>query len=325
MRAMANMLVYMHEIAESGEIGVDDDTLRSSILSGDTVLESAPCDMSINAGYLFRADVEVEEHIAPLVVTAAGRYRMISRECFETTRWHGRCDYQLLYVASGKATFHHGGVARRVSAGTMVVYRPGEPQRYEYRSADQTEVYWVHFSGADASTLAQVASDGFVDAGVSAEYGVLFGRIIGELQLRRAGFEELIALDLRRVLALARRHVAENAGDGPRGMPSVVRDAVTYLHEHVAERFSVEEYSATVGLSVSRFIHVFREATGVSPKRYLTSIRMSEARMLLESTDYPIAEIGDIVGYDDPLYFSRVFRAHVGMSPSQCREESVQR
>uniref|UniRef100_UPI003AF56FDF helix-turn-helix domain-containing protein n=1 Tax=Bifidobacterium pullorum TaxID=78448 RepID=UPI003AF56FDF len=79
------------------------------------------------------------------------------------------------------------------------------------------------------------------------------------------------------------------------------------------------------GLSVGRFIRVFREATGLSPKRYLTSIRMSEARMLLESTDYPIAEVADIVGYDNPLYFSRVFRAHVGMSPSQCRQEAMRR
>lgn len=299
--------------------------LRSSILSGDRVVESAPCDMVINAGYLFHADVDVDERVRPLVVTAAGRYRMVSRERFETVRAHGRRDHQLLYVASGAATFHHGGVARRVSAGTMVVYRPGEPQRYEYRAADQTEVYWVHFSGAEAPSLAAAAPDGFADAGVSAEYGVLFGRIIGELQLRRVGFEELIALDLRRVMALARRHRKEAGEGGARRMPAVVQDAVTHLHEHVAERFSVEEYAAGVGLSVGRFIHVFREATGLSPKRYLTSIRMSEARMLLESTDYPIAEVADIVGYDNPLYFSRVFHSYVGMSPSRCRETATSR
>lgn len=299
--------------------------LRSSILSGDRVVESAPRDMVINAGYLFRADVEVDERDAPLIVTAAGRYRMVSRERFETVRLQGRRDYQLLYVASGAATFHHGGVVRRVPAGTMVVYRPGEAQRYEYRAADQTEVYWAHFSGADASALAEVAPDGFANAGVSAEYGVLFGRIIGELQLRRVGFEELAALDLRRAVALTRRHGEEAGSGGVRGMPAVVRDAVTYLHEHVAERYSVEEYAAGAGLSVGRFIRVFREATGLSPKRYLTSIRMSEARMLLESTDYPIAEVADIVGYDNPLYFSRVFRAHVGMSPSQCRQEAMRR
>lgn len=299
--------------------------LCSSILSGDRVVESAPRDMVINAGYLFRADVEVDERDEPLIVTAAGRYRMVSRERFETVRLQGRRDYQLLYVASGAATFHHGGVVRRVPAGTMVVYRPGEAQRYEYRAADQTEVYWAHFSGADASALAEVAPDGFADAGVSAEYGVLFGRIIGELQLRRVRFEELAALDLRRAVALARRHGEETGIGGVRGMPAVVRDAVTYLHEHVAERYSVEEHAAGAGLSVGRFIHVFREATGLSPKRYLTSIRISEARMLLESTDYPIAEVADIVGYDNPLYFSRVFRAHVGMSPSQCRQEAMRR
>lgn len=275
--------------------------------------------MTINAGYLFRADVEVEETSAPLVVTAAGRYRMIARERFETNRPSGRRDYQLLYVASGEATFHRGGVARRVPAGTCVVYRPEEPQRYEYRAVDHAEVCWAHFSGADAPRLAGVAPEGFADAGVSAEYGMLFGRMIGELQLRRTGFEELVALDLRRIVALMRRHGAESSGGADRRMPDVVRDAVTHLHDHAAERFSVAGYAASRGLSVSRFIHVFRESTGRSPKRYQTEIRMNEARMLLESTGYPVAEIALMVGYDNPLYFSRLFRAHVGMSPSAYR------
>lgn len=297
---MAVMIVDMHEIVVSE--------------AGDT-----PRDMVITTGYLFRSDVEVEEAATPLVVTAVGRYRMITRERFETHRPGGRRDYQLLYVASGEATFYRDGRIRCVPAGTLVVYRPGDPQHYEYRAADRTDVYWAHFSGRDAPELADVAPDGFADAGVSAEYGMLFGRMIGELQLRRLGFEDLVEVDLRRVVALARRHAAEvSGGDGGR-MPAVVRGAVTYLHEHAVERFSVAEYAEEQGLSVSRFIHVFREATGQSPKRYQTSIRMNEARMLLESTDYPVAEIADMVGYDNPLYFSRLFRAHVGMPPSACR------
>lgn len=310
---MVVMLVSMHEIADS----IVEDT-GSDVEDFDAVPMNAR-GMTINAGYMFRADVDMEETAVPLIVTAAGRYRMISRERFTTSRFAGRRDYQLLYVASGSAMFYRDGVPRRMPAGTCVVYRPGEPQHYEYRAADHTDVYWAHFSGSDAARLADIAPDGVADAGVSVEYGMLFGRMIGELQFRRAGYEELAALDLRRVVALMRRHDAEMSGDDARRMPAVVRDAVSYLHDHAAERFSVADYASLHGLSVSRFIHVFREVTGLSPKRYQTEIRMNEARMLLESTDYPVAEIADMVGYDNPLYFSRLFHRHVGMSPSTYR------
>lgn len=57
-----------------------------------------------------------------------------------------------------------------------------------------------------------------------------------------------------------------------------------------------------------------------SPTQYILTIRVNNATSLLETTDYSMAEIAAIVGYDDPLYFSRLFRKLKGMSPSQYRK-----
>lgn len=59
---------------------------------------------------------------------------------------------------------------------------------------------------------------------------------------------------------------------------------------------------------------------GFTPMQYILSIRISSAQSLLETTEYNIAEIAAIVGYDDPLYFSRLFKKQIGVSPSEFRK-----
>ena len=55
----------------------------------------------------------------------------------------------------------------------------------------------------------------------------------------------------------------------------------------------------------------------MTPKQYIVSIRMTNAQMLLESSDYTVQQIASFVGYEDALYFGRVFKRGMGMTPSQ--------
>ena len=60
----------------------------------------------------------------------------------------------------------------------------------------------------------------------------------------------------------------------------------------------------------------------ISPAQYILSLRMVNAQSLLENTEYNIGEIAEIVGYDNPLYFSRVFKKEYGISPVQYRKRA---
>ncbi|MBQ8342694.1 MAG: helix-turn-helix transcriptional regulator, partial [Clostridia bacterium] len=63
-------------------------------------------------------------------------------------------------------------------------------------------------------------------------------------------------------------------------------------------------------------IRRFKQVVKVTPMQYVLSLRMANAKTLLETKDYNVTETANAVGYENALYFSRLFSKHVGMSPS---------
>ena len=89
------------------------------------------------------------------------------------------------------------------------------------------------------------------------------------------------------------------------------------------KELTVEELAAMENLSVSRYRVIFKKLTGMSPKQYLTEIRMRRACELLIQTNVPISSIGKSVGYNDSLYFFRIFKKYNNMTPSLFRENHI--
>jgi hypothetical protein len=69
-------------------------------------------------------------------------------------------------------------------------------------------------------------------------------------------------------------------------------------------------------------IRNFRLYTGITPKQFIMKKRIYNAEMLLQNQHYSINEIARIVGYDNPLYFSRIFQKTKGISPSEYRKNA---
>ena len=78
-------------------------------------------------------------------------------------------------------------------------------------------------------------------------------------------------------------------------------------------------------LGVSRYRALFHEIFGVSPMAYITRLRIQQSMTYLQQTDLSIAKIASSVGYEDPLYFSRVFRQMFGFSPKEYRNRLTQK
>lgn len=92
-----------------------------------------------------------------------------------------------------------------------------------------------------------------------------------------------------------------------------------YLDQNFTSPITLDSLSETVYISKHYLSHLFKEQTGVSPIKYLTSKRMEKACELLSETELPVSEVSKAVGYENPLYFSQVFSSIYGVSPVKYR------
>ena len=98
--------------------------------------------------------------------------------------------------------------------------------------------------------------------------------------------------------------------------------SLSYIRTSYTTEIRIPELAAMESLSVSRYNALFKKAIGVSPVSYINDMRIKHACSLLDTTDLPIKTVGEIVGWQDNHFFSKVFKAHVGMSASEYRKKS---
>ncbi len=278
--------------------------------------------MYANSAYLGNSHFDDADFSNDLTVKSCGNYRLLKRRAFTTYRPKGRGDFQLLYIASGKTHFFFGDSEMELTAGSVVLYRPFEKQKYIYYSDDKPEVFWVHFSGTDVQKHLSkygLTEQNVFHPGTSPEFNRLFLQIITELRTSELHSVEYLSLLLQNIFLLVSRFSSQDRNTMHSG--SEIEDAIAFFNENYTLNISIDDYAKENHMSLSWFIRSFRKHTGITPMQYILSARIANAQSLLDSSGYTVSEIASIVGYDNPMYFSRLFRKQTGMSPMEYRKK----
>lgn len=98
-----------------------------------------------------------------------------------------------------------------------------------------------------------------------------------------------------------------------------VEKALTYIHAHYCEPINVQSVAAVLGLNSNYFSKLFKQNIGTSPMQYINVLKVNRAKFLLKNSDMPISEISSVIGYNDPFYFSRMFKREEKTSPLNYR------
>jgi len=258
--------------------------------------------------------------IAHLVVTDAGY--------FPTAQAHGKrrpsgspqCIVLVCVLGAGRVVVD--GVRHDVTRGQVVVLPPTVPHEYEADAADPWTLWWVHLTGRDLEEFLR-------QSGMTAARPV---RQLRDVYRPVSLIEEIVAAmeqgdtdsSLLSASGAAWHLMAQLCAEqfaGPSALP-VIDTARDYIVAHPAEAITVAGLAAMARMSPSHFAAQFRERVGTSPLRFQTQVRMGRARELLDTTTKRIDVVAREVGYDDPFYFSRVFRSVHDVAPSVYRATS---
>jgi len=106
----------------------------------------------------------------------------------------------------------------------------------------------------------------------------------------------------------------QDAQPGPR-----IALSIQYMKEHLDKPLRASTLAAIAKMSLPHYFVVFKRFTGNTPIDYFIKLRMERARELLTMTSCSVKEIAGVLGYDDPLYFSRVFKTVNQTTPTQYR------
>ena len=91
------------------------------------------------------------------------------------------------------------------------------------------------------------------------------------------------------------------------------------INHYAESSFQLDEAIRAMPFHYDYLRKLFKKEMGITPLEYMTNLRMKKAEMMLTAmwgSDYSVAEIGQLCGFEDALYFSRVFKKHFGCSPS---------
>lgn len=98
-----------------------------------------------------------------------------------------------------------------------------------------------------------------------------------------------------------------------------IERSISYMLQHVNQPLEVATLAAAVNVSPSHYSALFKRWTGSPPIDYFIQLRMRHACQLFDYTSLNVKEVAAALGYDDPFYFSRTFKAVIRIAPSEYR------
>ncbi|MFI6518072.1 helix-turn-helix domain-containing protein [Spirillospora sp. NPDC050679] len=240
----------------------------------------------------------------------------------------GTADLHLVLPVAGRAVMEtrSGGRESRHTwvPGRLELGVPGRSVLRRYRGDGAMRSVQVHIPRGTVDAVAGQLGGRAVDFEAMAA-SVASGDPLVEEAVRTVGSpgraDDLYAESAASFLAvhLLTRHSRLPAPRTPRREDARVRAAVTLMRERLADPITLAGIADEVHLSVYHLVRVFKEATGATPYRYLTRLRIEEAKRLLRDTDLTIAQIASRCGFASPGALSAAFLRHTGARPSAYR------
>ncbi|MDX2189187.1 MAG: AraC family transcriptional regulator [Bacteroidota bacterium] len=241
-------------------------------------------------------------------------------------RKSGANEYILKYCVSGAANYNIGDRQHRIEKDTYFIVPQNVPHKYWADKKDPWGVYWIHFKGKKAEEFYKLFQSIKQGGPVAIEYNASrtkkFEQII-ETLLRGFSDENLMYANILLFEFLGSFLYAHKFDSIIQNHPKTLRDKlIHFMKNNIHRELSLNEFALEANYSVSHLCLVFKKDTGISVKEYFSHLKIQRACQYLTHTGMSIKEISQSLGYEDAMYFSRVFSKIMKTNPRAYRMHS---
>ncbi len=244
---------------------------------------------------------------------------------------------ELFYVVDGKGTFLAEGSEFPVGKNDMVIINPHvqhteksldtAPLDYIVLGIEGLSFSFENIVSAQDGLCIQMASGAEYKYNVqSANVFAYLNIMLEEISQKQDNYETVCQnlLEILLVCMLRNDHLSVVEEENSL-LNRECAQIKNYLDANYAEDISLDTLAALTHMNKYYMAHAFTKYAGCSPISYLLEKRIQEAKSLLESTNYSVAQISNMLGFSSQSYFSQVFKKAAGRTPVQYRSENKSR
>ncbi|MNQ94926.1 Bifunctional transcriptional activator/DNA repair enzyme AdaA [compost metagenome] len=249
---------------------------------------------------------------------------------------HFHSTYEIFYLMSGKRTFFIKDRMMIMNEGDVMIISPNilhrttntEMPKHERLIVNMHESYMASVNGSYRDILQPLFENEYMIIKCSLHDRLsiesLGQGILHELQEQKPGFEMYAQTLVLQLLIICCRHMQQNSIESlesPSPMHERIYEVVRYMNNHYTQDLSLQLLADKFYVSPYYLSRFFKEATGFTFVEYLNSVRIKEAKKLLEQTNMKVSLIAKKVGFGSVTHFGRVFKLVTGHAPLFYRRE----
>jgi AraC family transcriptional regulator, arabinose operon regulatory protein len=241
-------------------------------------------------------------------------------------RKNGSRQHILIYCYKGEGIITFEDKTIGLSANTYYIIPPGVAHEYYARDTNPWSIYWIHFTGSQAELLYTKFWLQYTNCApllaLEERRISLFDHFMDILE---GGYSEsnieYVNISLWQLLSSflyenffgeENKHLSEK---------NTIEEAIDFMKKSLDMPLRIEELAAKFSYSPSHFYTLFKKRTGYSPIHYFNHLKIQKACQYLSFTNMSVKEISFTLGFNDPLYFSRLFKKTMNMPPLRYRKE----
>ncbi|BFH61622.1 MULTISPECIES: AraC family transcriptional regulator [Paenibacillus] len=248
------------------------------------------------------------------------------RKPFFMTEMYGVKNYLMRLQTDGKCRARVNGELVQIEAGDLLIFSPDEP--YELKIDEELNAqnelavesgdYHIFFGGSWADEWwSRQKRPTKIKVPLNETILGLFRQIVLEQRKIANPFPEISEYYMRILCLETDRLLREHPSTTPKTY--LAYRIKHYIEENASFSFKLEDVAAHVGISVSRAVHLFKEAFGTSIMQYTLDVRLDMARERIIFSPMSLETIAETSGFANYTYFHRVFRSRFGKSPKEFR------